>query len=112
MQRDPKKIDKAATISLAATDEVVNLLGRIRRKYVRAELNLNPDDDQPLSTGPGNGQILRAGLLLLDATLDVNKPNELVEIINRAKRRTGPQTYDASTPSNGSIRSGRHTSSM
>ena len=90
--------DKQAPFSLPATSDVVNLVNRVRGKYIRAVVALHPndDDDEPLDANLGDSQILRAGLILLDLTLDLNKPKKVVEVIDRAKKRRGPHMDQSS----------------
>jgi hypothetical protein len=91
-------------INLPATSEVKVLINRIRRKYLRAEIDLNPSDDLPVSP-PNDCQILRAGLIRLDSCLDGIKPKEVLAMIDCAKKSRGPKANQddedtkAATPS-------------
>lgn len=90
--------EKQAPFSLPATSDVVSLVNRVRRKYVKAVVALHPndDEDEPLDANLGDSQILRAGLIVLDLTLDLNKPKEVVKVIDRAKKRRGPHIDQSS----------------
>jgi hypothetical protein len=92
---EPKDSDeKRKPFSLPATDDVVSLINRIRRKYTNAEMAVDPSEDGPL-TQLGDSQILRAGLMRLCKSLDTLKPEEIIKMINCAEKRRGPQ---ADTP--------------
>ena len=74
--------------NLPGTPEVVELVRRIRRKYLKAIVD---DDDDRLDSLPSECQLLRAGLLMLDDA----KPEEIARLINRAKRKRGPHSDGA-----------------
>ncbi|PYS25573.1 MAG: hypothetical protein DMF72_01325 [Acidobacteria bacterium] len=112
MQPDSKLSDskKEKPYLLSRTEDVTRLMNRIKRKYAKAQMKLDPSEDGAFND-LGDSQILRAGLIRLNGSMDTSeKPEEIIAMVECAEKRRGPHTNTsetgnleapARTPSNG-----------
>lgn len=96
----PSDSKKEKPYGLPRTEDVVRLMNRIRRKYAKAQMSLDPSEDGDLND-LGDSQILRAGLIRLNGSMDASqKPEEIIAMVECAEKRRGPH---ANTPETGKL---------
>lgn len=82
--------DQKKQYTILASEEVSALVTRITNKYSRAVVATHPTDDEMMDAGLSDCALFTAALRALDERLDPKEPSNVVEFVDRFKKRRGP----------------------